>query len=323
MVFLFRDRSDINILFIIVLSFALHFHNWITPPMVIANESDGFLAYLLIHYIRTLPGIVLIFLFQLLIISQALRLNVLLSQLKMFQQISYLPAFVYVLLTATFPYWDVISSGLVANSLVIWILLKLLKLYDQNKPQTIEFNIGLIVGVSILLYEPIAILIPVVFFALTIIRPFKLTEWLVLLMGIVLPFYLLFAFVFLTQSDPHFRQYFPKLDWKNPLVQPEWNIISGLIVIGIQLAVGIFYWQQQQNRFIIQVRKYWGVLLLVLLLTFFQPIIFSVQALYASAIVITPMACFISFAYSTPKRLMVPNILFWTSVGIIVYNHWA
>jgi hypothetical protein len=322
-VFLFRDRSDINILFIIVLSFALHFHNWITPPMVIANESDGFLAYMLIHYIRPLPGIVLIFLFQLLIISQALRLNVLLSQLKMFQQISYLPAFVYVLLTATFSYWDVISSGLVANSLVIWILLKLLKLYDQNKPQTIEFNIGLIVGVSILLYEPIAILIPVVLSAVTIIRPFKLTEWLVLIMGIVLPFYLLFAFVFLTQSDPHFRQYFPKLDWKNPLVQPEWNIISGLIVIGIQLAIGIFYWQQQQNRFIIQVRKYWGVLLLVLLLTFFQPVIFSVQALYASAIVITPMACFISFAYSTPKRLMVPNILFWSSVGIIVYNHWA
>lgn len=323
MVFLFRDRSDINILFIIVLSFALHFHNWITPPMVIANESDGLLAYILTHYIRPLPGIALIFLFQLLIISQALRINVLLSQLKMFQQISYLPAFVYVLLTATFPYWDVISSGLVANSLVIWILLKLLKLYDQNKPQTIEFNIGLIVGVSILLYEPIAILIPVVFFALTIIRPFKLTEWLVLLMGIVLPFYLLFAFVFLTQSNPDFRQYFPKLDWKNPLVQPEWNIISGLIVIGLQLVIGIFYWQQQQNRFIIQVRKYWGVLLLVLLLTFFQPIIFSVQALYASAIVITPMACFISFAYSTPKRLMIPNLLFWTSVGIIVYNHWA
>lgn len=291
--------------------------------MVIANESDGLLAYILTHYIRPLPGIALIFLFQLLIISQALRINVLLSQLKMFQQISYLPAFVYVLLTATFPYWDVISSGLVANSLVIWILLKLLKLYDQNKPQTIEFNIGLIVGVSILLYEPIAILIPVVFFALTIIRPFKLTEWLVLLMGIVLPFYLLFAFVFLTQSNPDFRQYFPKLDWKNPLVQPEWNIISGLIVIGLQLVIGIFYWQQQQNRFIIQVRKYWGVLLLVLLLTFFQPIIFSVQALYASAIVITPMACFISFAYSTPKRLMIPNLLFWTSVGIIVYNHWA
>lgn len=323
MVFLYRDRSDINILFIIVLSFALHFHNWITPPMVIANESDGLLAYLLIHYIRPLPGIALIFLFQLLVISQALRLNVLLSQLKMFQQISYLPAFVYVLLTATFPYWGVISSGLVANSLVIWILLKLLKLYDQNKPQTIEFNIGLIVGVSILLYEPIAILIPVVFFALTIIRPFKLTEWLVLLMGIILPFYLLFAFVFLFQVEPRFTQFFPKLDWKNPLVQPEWNIISALIVIGIQLLIGIFYWQQQQTRFIIQVRKYWGVLLLVLVLTFFQPIIFSVQALYASAIVITPMACFISFAYSIPKRLMVPNLLFWTSVGIIVYNHWS
>jgi hypothetical protein len=80
-VFLFRDRSDINILFIIVLSFALHFHNWMSPPLVIANESDGFLANLLLEYIKPLPGIVLIFLFQLLVISQALRLNILLSLL--------------------------------------------------------------------------------------------------------------------------------------------------------------------------------------------------------------------------------------------------
>jgi len=60
---------------------------------------------------------------------------------------------------------------------------------------------------------------------------------------------------------------------------------------------------------------------LVLLLSLFQPIIFSAQALYASAIVLTPMACFISFAYSVPKRLWIPNVLFWGSVALIVYNH--
>jgi hypothetical protein len=295
----------------------------VQPPLVIANESDGLLAYILINYIKPLPSLTLIILFQLIIISQALRLNVLLSQLKMFQQVTYLPAFVYLILTALFPYWDVISSGLVANALVIWILVKLLRLYDQNQPQTIEFNIGLILGGSILLYEPIAILIPVVLFALTIIRPFRLTEWLVLSMGIILPFYFVFTYVFLTNDLTEFRHFLPKLDWKNPLVRPEFNIILALVVLGIQLMVGIYYWQDQQSRFIIQVRKYWGVLLLVLILTFFQPIIFSVQALYASAIVITPMACFISFAYAIPKRLLVPNILFWASIAVIVYNHWA
>ena len=125
----------------------------------------------------------------------------------MFQQISYIPAFTYVILTAMFPYWDVISAGLIANSLVIWILVKLLRLYDQNQPKTLEFNIGLILGLSIILYEPIAILISVVLFALVIIRPFKLAEWLVLIMGILLPFYFIFTYVFLTGNINDFRQF--------------------------------------------------------------------------------------------------------------------
>ncbi len=321
MVFLFRDRSDINLLFLVLLSVALHFHIWMEAPMVIANESDGLLAYILVHYVRQLSPLFLMILFQAIILSQAIRLNVLMSRLKMFQQVSYLPGFTYIILTALFPYWDVISSGLVANSLVMWILVKLLRLYDQNQPKSLEFNIGLILGVSILLYEPIAILIPVVLFALTIIRPFKLTEWLVLLMGVTLPFYFIFTYVFLTSGPQEFRHFLPRLDWKNPLVRPDITVILSLIVISIQLFVGLYFWQDQQSRFIIQVRKYWGVLLLVLILTLFQPIIFSAQALYASAIVLTPLACFISFAYSVPKRLFIPNLLFWSAVAVIVYNH--
>jgi hypothetical protein len=220
-----------------------------------------------------------------------------------------------------FPYWDVISAGLIANSLVIWILVKLLRLYDQNQPKTLEFNIGLIVGLSIILYEPIAILIPVVLFALVIIRPFKLAEWLVLMMGVLLPFYFIFTYVFLTGNIADFRQFLPKLDWKNPLIQPSFNVILALIVMGVQLIAGFFYWNEQQARFIIQVRKYWGVIFLLLILTFFQPVLFSVQALYASAIVIAPLASFISFAYATPKRLLIPNLLFWAAAAVIVYNH--
>ena len=321
MVFLFRDRSDINLLFLGLLSVVLHFHIWMVPPMVVANDSDGLFAYLLVHYVKQLHPIVLMILFQAIILSQAIRLNIFMSNLKMFQKVSYLPAFIYIMLTATFPYWDVISSGLIANSLVLWILVKLLRLYDQNQPQSLEFNIGLIVGGSILLYEPIAILIPVVLFALTIIRPFKLTEWLILLMGVSLPFYFIFTFVYLTGNLSDFRHFLPMLDWKNPFVQPDINVILALVIIVIQLIVGLYHWQNQQSRFIIQVRKYWGVLLLVLFLTLFQPIIFSAQALYASAIVLTPLACFISLAYSVPKTLFIPNLLFWSAMAVIVYNH--
>lgn len=321
MVFLFRDRSDINLLFLVVLSVLVHFHFYWETPIVIANPSDGLLAYLLFHYIQPLPPLALIVLFHLIVIVQALRLNILVSRFKMFQQVSYLPAFTFVLLTALFPFWDAISSGLIANALIIWILVKLNRLYDQTQPKTVEFNIGLIVGFSILLYEPIAILIPVVVFALAIIRPFRLAEWLVLMMGILLPFYFIFTYVFLTDSAAAFTAFLPKLDWKNPLAGMNIKSAVALGFIGIQLLIGLYFWQGQQNRFIIQVRKYWGVMLLTLLVTFFQPIIFSTQALYASAIVLAPLASFISFCYASPKQLLIPNVLFWISAGLIVYNH--
>jgi hypothetical protein len=179
----------------------------------------------------------------------------------------------------------------------------------------------MIVGFSILLYEPIAILIPVVIFALAIIRPFKLTEWLVLIMGIVMPFYFIFTYVFLTDSAQAFTSFLPKLDWENPFAALDYKSIIALSFMGIQFLMGLYFWQNQQNRFIIQVRKYWGVMLLTLVVTFFQPIIFSSQALYASAIVIAPLASFICFCYASPKQLMIPNVLFWISAGLIVYNH--
>jgi hypothetical protein len=321
MVFLFRDRSDINLLFLVVLSILVHFHFYWEAPIVIANPSDGLLAFLLFHYIQPLPPLALIVLFHVIVIVQALRLNILLSRFKMFQQVSYLPAFTFVLLTALFPFWDAISSGLIANALIIWILVKLNRLYDQTQPKTVEFNIGLIVGFSILLYEPIAILIPVVVFALAIIRPFRLAEWLVLIMGILLPFYFIFTYVFLTDSAAAFTAFLPKLDWKNPLAGIDIQSAIALVFIAIQLLIGIYFWQAQQNRHIIQVRKYWGVMLLTLFVTFFQPILFSSQALYASAIVLAPLASFISYCYASPKQLLLPNVLFWISAGLIVYNH--
>mgnify|MGYP000323951219 FL=1 len=146
MVFLFRDRSDINVLFLVLLSVAVHFHFYFEPPIVIANPTDGLLAYLLFHYVKPLPPFALIVLFHLIVIVQALRLNILVSRFKMFQQVSYLPAFTFVVLTALFPFWDAISSGLIANAFIIWILVKLNRLFDQTQPKTLEFNIGMIVG---------------------------------------------------------------------------------------------------------------------------------------------------------------------------------
>ena len=191
MVFLFRDRSLVNIVFLVLLSLAVHAHGFSIALPMIANEQEGFFSYLMNHYLKDKLGLAGFFVYQIIVLAQAIRLNFLLTEQKMFPNSGYTVAMSYILLTGILPQWAIISPALIANFALIWIYIKLTRLYNHSSPKTMLFNIGLLVSVTILSYHPTAIMVLVVLFTLGIMRPFKLQEWFTLLMGMILPFYFL------------------------------------------------------------------------------------------------------------------------------------
>ena len=177
MVFLFRDKSIINILFVLLLCLLVHGHGFFLPVTVEANLNTGYFGFLLQHYLKPLLGTSGFWVYILIVMIQALRLNFLLAEQKMYPNSSYTVAMTYVLLTGLFPDWSVISPALLANFLLIWIYIKLTRLYNNPAPKTLLFNIGLLVAIMVLSYHPTALVVPVVLFALGIMRAFKLQEW--------------------------------------------------------------------------------------------------------------------------------------------------
>ncbi|MEY3819991.1 MAG: hypothetical protein RL337_173 [Bacteroidota bacterium] len=192
MVFLFRDRSVVNILLVLLLSVGVHLH---APeqvlPTAIPLQQNGLFSYVLAQYIYNLPLAIQVIIFHALLVTQALRLNMVMQDLRMFSSVNYVPAMTYVLLSGLLMESNTITETLVSNSLTLWIFIKLSRLYNNPEPKTLLFNIGIIAGISILLFHPTAILIVVVLFALAVVRPFRISEWLVLLLGVLLPYYFL------------------------------------------------------------------------------------------------------------------------------------
>lgn len=123
------------------------------------------------QYIAGLPSTVLFLIYHAVVLVQAIRLNMVLSDLRMFQHNTYTTAMAYVLLTGLFTQWCSITPALLANFLLIWLFIKLSRLYNHPSPKTLLFNTGLIVGVAVLCYHPTAILVLVVLFALAVVRP--------------------------------------------------------------------------------------------------------------------------------------------------------
>lgn len=240
----------------------------------------------------------------------------------MFQQNNFIPAMVYILLSGIFIQWSNISPALLANFLLIWLFIKLSRLYNHPSPKTLLFNTGFIIGVLIVLYHPTAILILMVLFALAVVRPFRLAEWLVLLMGILLPFYFLLSGLFLTGQTVLFSNFLPSLQWNLPVAIWDLQLMSSLSLLSILLLTGLYYWQFSVKRMIIQIRKNWGVMMVMLLILLPIPFIFLNGGIESGILSLVPIGAFVANAFSNPKKLTLPNLLFWLLIGIIIFNNW-
>lgn len=320
---LFRDKSIITVFYLVILSVVVHTHLFFTTPLMVTSDQDGIFSLLLQTYLTGTGSSVLFILYQVIILVQAIRLNGVMMELRMFPSSNYTTAMAYILLTGLMPQWCSISPALLANFLLIWIFVKLSRLYNHPSPKTLLFNTGLIVGLSVVFYHPTAILIGVVLFALAVVRPFKLAEWLILLMGILVPYYFLASALFLKDRIAGFTHYLPYLKWNLPL--DHWNLplVQNLSVLTILLLVGLYYWQLSNKRMVIQIRKNWGVMMVMLLILLPIPFIFLHAGIESAIMCLIPMAAFDGNLFSNPRKLYLPNILCILSFIMIIYNNWS
>jgi hypothetical protein len=101
----------------------------------------------------------------------------------------------------------------------------------------------------------------------------------------------------------------------------EW-LLASFIYLFIALILGLFYWQKYNNRLVIQIRKNWSVMMVLLLILMPVPFIFFGAGVESAILSLIPLTAFITNAYGYPRRFFIPNLLFWLGVVLIVHNNW-
>jgi len=319
---LFKDRSPAAIIWLFILSFIVHSHFLIEPPKVLAVDDNGLISVFLNRFASAINPQIAIFIYHAIVLLQALRLNYLFSDNQMFSRVNFLTAMVYTLLTGVFAAWGNITPALIANSMVIWFFAKAVRLYNNPNPKSLIFNMGLIIGVAVLLYHPCAILILPAIFALLIIRPFFIAEWIVLLMGAIAPFYFLFSYLYLTNRVNLLHRFIPQWRIGLPHVQPSVLFFITLALIVIILLPGIFYWRRESRRLLLQVRENWIVFQVMLLLMLPLPFVSKNSDMDILLLFIVPFSPFMAKGFLAPQKNTLPNIMFWCLVVLSVLNNW-
>ncbi len=318
MVGIFKANNPFNTFLLFIYGLILKLAWFIHPHIPVEQKTDGFLFRKILELLEgtgsRLPLIYPVITY-ILIFAQAITFNKLINDQKMMQRANYLPAMSYLLLTSMFNEWNIFNAPLLINSLLIWVWARMSTLYSNTNPKTTLFNIGMMIGVSTFFYFPSLAFVLLIVFALIVSRPFVLAEWIISILGILTPYYFLFAYFFLTDKLQGYK--LPQFEISYPKFRQNYWELAGICLIIIAFLIGGFFVQANFRKQLVQIRKRWSLILLYLAVAVFVPFINATHTFEYWILAALPLSAYVGCAFLYPVKRWVPLVLHWLMVLVV------
>ncbi len=293
-------------------------------PVTYAGEFVNPLSIALMWLLSLIPfnQVLVINVFSVaLLFTQALYFNTILDKHKITERGNYLGAYLFILLSCMFQNFLFLSPALVANLFLLIEIDLLFSIYKKENVSSQIFDLGFVISVSSLFYFPSLAFLLFLFFGVLILRPFKIGEWMVLLIGAIVPYFLSAVYFFWFDRLPEF---FNNITFRK-VMNEEFGFVTNTQVIIISLVVLIaVIWSLmkiQQNYFkaLVQIRNYFAVLLLFSLLGFASVFLQSNIRVENFIWLVIPVATAISYSLPMLKKWWIAEIFHLTLLLLILY----
>lgn len=280
--------------------------------------ADGFFYVWLVTKLKGIWGtksVLFPLLAYILVFFQAVMLNTFVNKHKMFIKSNFLVGFTYILLTALYPDWWILSSSLLMNTAIIPVWDRLISLYKSQKVKSTLFSAGLIIGCCSFFYFPSIFFFLLLMVSLLILRPFNLTEWITGIIGLLMPYYFLFSISYL-KDKWDIRSYLPTLHWSGiSLPDDKWNFLL-IVFLSMSLILGVYYLLESMNRLAIHSRKAWNLVFYYFIIALALPFLSSSNNLLFFLLAIPPLAAGVANFLYYPQNRVLPNVL---AFGFMLY----
>ena len=247
----------------------------------------------------------------LLVVVQAFMFNAMLLRFKAYNESTYVPALIYMLLANIFYDFFTISPVLLSLTFIILALRNLFRCISGAGTDETVFFLGLLTGVAALFYLPALASIIAFVFSLLIFTGTKPRQYLLLLIGLLLPVAaVMLYYAWVNELDSFYWQYIRSLDL---LSEDNYlNILSiflvGLIP-GIFLLIGIYRYNNSFAFNNLQVRLQQAMfyyLLMGLVAIFFSP----EKSAYHLMLLLPPLAFYISHYFLLFRNRLKAELYF-------------
>ncbi|MDP4265034.1 MAG: hypothetical protein Q8941_21075 [Bacteroidota bacterium] len=324
MIGVFKQKNPANIILLLVFGILIKLPVFMHPYIPADRPADGLLFSAILKFLHpaatSFPSLYPLLAFSLLFI-QAMVLTRFLNTQRMMNRPNYLAGMAYLLITSLLPEWNYFSAPLLINSILLMVLSGLFRIYNQPNAKGTIFNIGLALGIAGFLFVSSLTFIIWVLLALAVMRPFRLNEWLLCIVGITTPFYFYAIYIFIKEKWS-WQAFLPHLSIGVPSLQQTAWLAASVFLLMVPFLAGGYYVQDNLRRMLINVRKGWSLLLLYLLTALLLPFVNTSGTFENWVMAMVPMAAFHGYTYLHARLRIFPLLLFWITVAFVIAHQY-
>ncbi len=266
---LFQTFNPATILLLMIYCAAVNFHALASPvayteqhlyytsDLILRQWAD---ASILTPRVIAIANCIFIFI-------QGILLSILMQSFKLIAKPSLIPAMVFILLHSLFPELLQCTPQIFAGFALIWSLFKIFNAYNKVKADSIYLDTGLLSGIALLLFFPAVMIVLFSWLALVRMRSTTFREFLIYGSGVFVICFLAGVTAFWYGKLPEFLQsqfYFPSKGITTGDIATTENIVK-LVITGVLLIVSLTFLTARFNSNLIQIRKYLGAFIWLLL----------------------------------------------------------
>ncbi|GAB2944916.1 hypothetical protein GCM10027048_07320 [Hymenobacter coalescens] len=255
-----------------------------------------------------------------LVLTQALRLNVVLNRYNVHPERGYLTALTYLLLASVSAELDTLSPLLMGQTFVVFALSALLPTSREGYDSSRLFRAGFLLGVAALCYLPLAWLLLLGLFAVISFAANTFRSFLLLLCGFAFPYAAVATFFLYSDALPLFRQLHlePMLNWAAGADALPRPLQLGLLVLpGVVVLLALLRMFTASLGLVLQV-KFQQLMLVWLAVALVIGAALRVSAPGLLAVLLPPAAYFGLFLWQRTRRVWVAEVLLLAVIGAVV-----
>jgi hypothetical protein len=259
------------------------------------------------------------------IVSEAILLNYILNKFEIMAKKTALPAIFYCLLMSCCKPLTHFYPLLFSNFFILLALLKIGLSYRVEEAFSSIFDASFFIATASLFYFPSIIIYPLIWVTLIVIRPFIWREWIISMIGLVLPYLFVVVYYFWTDKVNFLlydKIFFPSSDSLLTLSSQRNSFIavSTLLLLFIVLSISTLLRGWPVNTILSRnflVVLFW--LFGLAILSYTMAPVFRINYLAIAAI---PLAVFVANYFLMTKSKWISEIVFILFLAAIIFENY-